>query len=254
MRMSPSRSPSLSRSPFNIPVSEEAPVLTPRLFSLFVAIGIGCTTATPLAGQPGFLRKARERIGQVTDVVQGTRSIACGLRRVCGTVQVAEHFSPESYESLAVTTFDGTASFDTDGALGLIRDEFEGMLVGGGFLLAANSNPAAVQNLVARGEANWSQQELAQLRQFITGVDAVIVVHIRQVDVGRCELPNGSMGRQATVHLAVRWLNVDAGEIPWVATHQATACSAAVTSALTEALQAAAAQLSGTLPRRSAAR
>lgn len=229
-------------------------MLAPKVLSLCVAIGVGCTTATPLSGQLGLLRKARERIGQVTSVVQGTRDVACGLKRVCGTVQVAEHFSPDTYESVAVTTFDGTGSFRTDGALGLIRDEFEGTLVSGGFLLAANSNPEAVQNLAARGDANWSQQELAQLRQFIIGVDAVIVVHIRQIDIARCELPNGSVGHQATVHLAVRWLNVDAGDVPWVATHQATACSAATTAARTEALQTAAAQLSGTLPRRSAAR
>lgn len=225
-----------------------------RAFSLLVALGIGCTTATSLTAQIGFIRKAQQQLSRAAETVRGAREFACSLKGVCGTVEVSEHFSPDNYESVAVTTFDGTGSFRTDGSLGLVRDAFEGTLVRGGYLLAANSNPEAVRNLASRGDGNWSPQELAQLRQFITGVDAVIVVHVRQVDLGRCDLGNRASGYQATVHLAVRWLNVDAGDLPWVATHQATACSASSAAALTEALQMTAGQLAGTLPHRSAVR
>lgn len=222
------------------------------VLSMFVLVGATCTITIPLAGQ-GLLDQARRRLQQASDVVQGAREVRCELQGVCGTVQVAAHFASESYESVAVTTFDGTRSFRSDGALGMIRDAFEGKLVNGGFLLAANSNPEAVQNLVARGDGNWSAQELAQLRQFIAGVDAVIVVHVREVHTGRCELENRSSGSRATVHLAVRWLNVDAGDVPWVASHQATTCAADRDAAQTAALQTAASQLANTLPRRSAA-
>jgi hypothetical protein len=223
-----------------------------RVLSMLIVAGATCAITMPLAGQ-SILDQARRRLQQASDVVQGAREVRCELQRVCGTVQVAAHFAAESYESVAVTTFDGTRSFRSDGALGMIRDAFEGTLVDAGFMLAANSNPEAVRNLVARGEGNWSAQELAQLRQFIAGVDAVIVVHVREVHAGRCELENRSSGRRATVHLAVRWLNVDAGDVPWVASHQATACSANADAAQTAALQTAAAQLASTLPRRSAA-
>jgi hypothetical protein len=215
--------------------------------SIFVVIAAVCLAAPPLSAQ-GILDRVRHRVGQVTEAVQGAREILCDVQLACGSIQQAEHFAAASYESVAVTTFDGSRSFRSDGALGQVRDAFEGTLVRGGFLLAANSNPQGVQELVARGDGNWSQEELAQLRRFITGVDAIIVVHIRQLDVGRCELANGSNGRRATVHLAVRWLNVDAGDVPWVATHRASACTTDSDLARTEALQTAAAQLAASLP------
>jgi hypothetical protein len=216
--------------------------------SVFIVLAAGCLAATPLSAQPGFLGRVRQGFDQLTGTVQQARDVMCEVQRACGTIQRAEHFAPGSYESVAVTTFDGTHAFRLDGALGQVRDAFEGTLVRGGFLLAANSNPQGVQELVARGEGNWGQQELAQLRQFITDVDAVIVVHIRRLDVSRCEVAGGSGGRLATVHLAVRWLNVDAGDVPWVATHRATACTNDLDTAATQALQSAAAQLAASLP------
>jgi hypothetical protein len=220
---------------------------TSMIRSLFVVLAAGCLVAPPLSAQ-GILDRVRQRVGEVTEAVQGVREVACHVQRACGTIQKAEHFAAASYESVAVTTFDGTHAFRLDGALGQVRDAFEGTLVRGGFMLAANSNPQGVQELAARGEGNWSQEELAQLRQFITGVDAVIVVHIRRLDLGRCELTGGSRGRLATVHLAARWLNVDAGDVPWVATHRATACTNDLDTAATQALQSAAAQLATSLP------
>jgi hypothetical protein len=56
---------------------------------------------------------------------------------------------------------------------------------------------------------------------------------------------------QATVHLSARWVHVDAGDVPWVATHKATVCENGPT-ALTTALQTAASQLATALPRRDA--
>jgi hypothetical protein len=227
-------------------------MLTSRVLSLFVTVAVGCATATPLSGQ-GILNRVRQGIGQVTEFVQDAQGVMCKVERACATIQAADYFSSASYESVAVTTFDGTRAFESDGALGLVRDAFEGTLVAEGFMLAANSNPEAVQALVARGDGNWGEAELVQLRQFITGVDAVIVVHIRQVDVGRCELPDGSRGRRATIHLAVRWLNVDGGDIPWVATHYVAACARNADTAQTNALRAAATQLAAMLPKRSTA-
>ncbi|HEU4882332.1 MAG TPA: hypothetical protein VFT45_08810 [Longimicrobium sp.] len=218
-----------------------------------VVLAAGCLAATPLSAQLGFLGRVRQGIDRVTGTVQEARDVMCEVQRACGTVQRAEHFAPASYESVAVTTFDGTHAFVLDGALGQVRDAFEGTLVRGGFLLAANSNPQGVEELAARGEGNWSQEALAQLRQFINGVDAVIVVHIRRLDVGRCETADGSRGHQATVHLAVRWLNADAGDVPWVATHRATTCASDLNTAATQALQSAAAQLAASLPLHTAA-
>jgi hypothetical protein len=221
--------------------------------TVFVVLAASCLAAAPLSAQLRFLGRVRQGIDQVTGTMQEARDVMCSVQRACGTVQRARDFAPASYESLVVTTFDGTHAFVLDGALGQVRDAFEGTLVRGGFLLAANSNPQGVQDLAARGEGNWSQQELAQLRQFINGVDAVIVVHIRRLDLGRCEVAGGSRGILATVHLAVRWLNADAGDVPWVATHRATVCADELNTAATQALQSAAAQLAASLPLRNAA-
>jgi hypothetical protein len=105
---------------------------------------------------------------------------------------------------------------------------------------------------MARGNA-WTDEELAQLKDFVQGIDAVVVVDMRRVDAGRCEVDGRPDGIQATVHLSARWLHVDAGDVPWVATHKATVCAGTtLAEAQAAALEAVATQLATTLPTRAA--
>jgi hypothetical protein len=54
-----------------------------------------------------------------------------------------------------------------------------------------------------------------------------------------------------TVHLSARWLHVDAGDVPWVATHKAAVCQQyASPDLLTKALETAAVQFTTSLPSR----
>lgn len=226
-------------------------MIKPRPFIFLLAAAICLVTPEPTAAQFGkVLEKAKKHVGQAKETVDDAREIRCDVQGVCGEVTQAGHFAPESYESVAVTVFDGTAHYRSAGIQGMVRDMFESVLVGNGFLLAANSDAASVREMIAKGEGEWADEELEQLKDFIHGIDAVIVVEIRQLEVGRCQISDGNRyGSEATVHLSVRWLNVDAGDVPWVATHSATECTeGGSTAASTEALETVASQLATTLP------
>ena len=58
------------------------------------------------------------------------------------------------------------------------------------------------------------------------------------------------IGTQVSVSLAARWLNVDVGDIPWVARHRVSVCEDGGTEGLTAALETAATQLATNLPAR----
>jgi hypothetical protein len=184
---------------------------------------------------------------------EAARSIRCGVGGVCGTVRQSDLFEPTGYESIAVTVFDGTGRFREAGTQGMVRDAFESRLIQNGYLLAASSDAAQVRAQMARGDG-WTDADLTQLKDFITAIDAVVVIDIRRVDAGRCTY-NGrpNAGTQATVHISARWLNVDAGDVPWVATHNAIVCAERDLGELhAMALKAAAEQLARSLPSRNA--
>lgn len=214
-----------------------------RIFVHPVAAVILVGTPVPCAAQLGdFLNQVKN------DVVGEVRSVDCFARGNCGEVDQAEHFSPGNYESIAVTVFDGTGQFRTPGVQGMVRDIFEGQLIENGFMLAASSDADSVQAMIAREEDAWSDQELAQLKDFVHGIDAVLVLEIHQLDVGTCRTSNRT-GTAATAYLSSRWLNVDAGDIPWMASHHAKICRREHSGVPpTEALEAASEQLAKALP------
>ena len=92
--------------------------------------------------------------------------------------------------------------------------------------------------------------ELAQLKDFVESIDGIVVVDINRVDMGQC-INDGQPGQEATAHISARWLNADAGDVQWVATHKATVCGAAGDAKLVaNATETAARQLAKALPKR----
>lgn len=222
---------------------------------VFASTLVTLLTATSSPGAAQILDGLKEKVsgvsGSVSDVkdlVSDARGVRCEVEGVCGEIQAAPSFAPEMYTSLAVTFSDASRRFARQPVDGLVRGIFEGQLLENGFLMAASSDVAAVQERIARGESGWSDQDLAQLQDFIHGIDAVLVTEVSRVDLGRCELGSGGHGTEATVHVSARWLNVDAGDIPWLGRHWATVCEDGGAQALTGALEKASVQLAGALP------
>lgn len=226
------------------------------LAALLVAVPL-LAAPTPAGAQLSkLLDNAKRQVNEAKGSVADARSLRCDVQGVCGDIKKSPNFSPQSYESVAVTVFDGTGTFRGAGTLGTVRDAFESKLVANGFLLAASSDADAVREKIARGQNGWTDEDLKQLKEFINGIDAVLVVEIRQLDRGYCKL-GGSRprnGSEATVGISVRWLNPDAGDIPWVGTHRVTLCEENTQAATlaTTALKTVATQLATALPTRSA--
>lgn len=194
-----------------------------------------------------ILDRLKKNVEQAKSTIDDAREIRCDVDGTCGEVWESDLFTPEIYQSLAVTAVDGTRRFDS-GAEGMVRNVFEGQLLENGFLLAASADAEAVRERIGRSEDEWSDEQLAQLSDFVHGIDAVVFVQVDQVELSRCEMEGDQFGTEATVHLSARWLNVDAGDIPWVARHRATACEDGGMPALTTALDEVSSQLAGTLP------
>lgn len=223
--------------------------------TLGIAAIVSALSMAAERGDAQLLDRLKKKVSETKNAVSDARSIRCDVQGVCGTVRQSELFEPGSYESIAVTVFDGTGRFRDAGTQGMVRDAFESRLVENGYLLAASSDAEQVRTQMARGDA-WTDEDLAQLKDFIKGIDAVVVVDMRRVDAGRCAVDGqANAGLQTTVHLSARWLHVDAGDVPWVATHKASVCEAAeLATAQTSAIQTAAAQLATSLPVRKASK
>lgn len=199
-------------------------------------------------GQVKFLDRVKDKVDDARESADVAAELRCDVQGVCGEVTAAEYFAPGTYSSLAVTFVDGSNRFRAAPVDGLVRGILEGQLMENGFLMAASADVAEVQKRIARGEGGWTDDELAQLKDFIHGIDAVLVAEVGQVDLARCELDAGVTGTEATVHLVTRWLNVDAGDIPWIGRHAASACEDGGSRALTAALEKTTEQLAGVLP------
>ncbi len=216
----------------------------PRLFISTFAVAV--LLAQPAPAEAQFLDKLKKKVSQAKDAMT---EASCALG--CGDVRKSDLFDGASYESLAVSVFDGTGQFQTQGTLGIVRDVFESRLLKNGYMLAADADANKVRARMARGN-EWTDADLAQLKEFVNNIDAVLIVDLRKVDTGRCTFnkqPNA--GVSATVHLSARWVHVDAGDVPWVATHKAAICQqSANPELLTKALEAAAIQLTTSLPAR----
>lgn len=218
---------------------------------LLIAVGASLLTTLPEVADGQLLGRLKKKVTEAKNTVTDARDLRCDVQGVCGSVVQSDLFAPGAYESIAVTVIDGTGRFREAGAQGIARDAFEGRLIEHGYLLAASADADKVRAQMQRGNA-WTDDELAQLKEFIDGIDAVVVVDLRRVDVAMCPIDGQpDRGMQATVHISARWLHVDAGDVPWVATHKATVCEDGPT-ALTTALQTAASQLATSLPRRDA--
>jgi hypothetical protein len=133
------------------------------------------------------------------------------------------------------------------------RDPFEGGLIEKGFLLAGSTEAATIQDRIGGGKEEWTDERLMQLKDFVADIDAVLVIDIQQLQTGRCTMKKD--GRDITameisVSMSARWLNVDVGDIPWVARHRVTVCEDGGAAALSAALETAASQLATNLPAR----
>lgn len=221
-----------------------------RMFLL--ALAAMWFTAPPAEAQ--ILDRLRRTIADAKSTLDDARSLRCEAQGVCGEVWASDLFAPEAYESMAVAVFDATRRFRSPDMQALVRDAFEGGLIEGGYLLAASTDASQVQERIGAGREEWSDERLAQLRDFISGIDAVLVVDIRSLELGRCTVKrnNRDVGAQrVTVGLSARWLNVDVGDIPWVALHEATVCEDGGRQAMSAALETVARQLATNLPKRS---
>ena len=234
-------------------------MISSRALGALLAAAALVAVPRPADAQIGkLLDRAKSKVNEAKGTVADARALRCDVQGVCGDIRQSEHFAPESYESVAVTVFDGTNAFRAPGVQGMVRDAFESQLVNNGFLLAASSDAAAVREKIARSPEAWTDEELKQLKDFVHGIDAVVVVEIRQLDRGRCKIDGDrpKYGTESTVHLSVRWLNPDAGDIPWVGTHRVSVCEegGAAAAGATSALETAASQLASSLPTRAAGR
>lgn len=223
-----------------------------RTFLLVALASVAGALYQPADAQK-WLDRVKKRVTETKNTLGDAQDLRCEVQGVCGTIRKSNLFAPDAYESVAVTAFDGTGRYGDAGTLGLLRDAFEGRLVDKGYMLAANTDADKVRAQMARGAA-WTDEQLAQLKEFVNGIDAVLVVDVRRVDLGRCEL-NGqpAAGLQATAHISARWVHVDAGDVPWVATHKASICEdPELQTAQTNAIDTAARQLATSLPVRNA--
>lgn len=222
---------------------------TRRLVPLF-ALGSFLSVPVPVYAQLGdFLDQVKTSVDQTGAMFDDAKAVRCDVQGACGQVVQADHFDPGSYESLAVTVFDGTGQYNMQGVEGMVRDVFESQLVENGFLLAASSDAATVREKIARSEGSWTDDDLKQLADFVEGIDAVLVVEIRQLNVGTCQ-SGERYGTEATAQLSARWLNADVGDVPWVGTHSAAVCRDHGSSVPSEALDKTAKQLASVLPAR----
>ncbi len=221
----------------------------PRLVPLAVAVACS-VAAAPTRGQ--IIDRIKQTVEDARETLGDARALRCDVQGVCGEVKKSPLFEASAYESLAVTVFDGTRRFNDAGLQGQVRDAFESAVIENGYLLAAETQVDAVKDRLGRQSPTDAQ--LAQLKEFVDGVDAVVVVDIRRVENSRCEITRDGRkryGTEATVHLSARWLNVDAGDVPWVATHKAAVCAEGGGREVWNlALQTAADQLATTLPER----
>jgi len=222
------------------------------LAALLVASSLLVVPSAARAQISKLIDQAKKQVNEAKGSVADARSIRCDVQGVCGDIKQSPNFKPQSYESVAVTVFDGTGTFRAPGTLGMVRDAFESKLVANGYLLAASSDAKVVREKIAREDNGWTDEDLKQLKDFIHGIDAVVVVEIRQLDRGYCKTDSKPPrnGSEASVDLSVRWLNPDAGDIPWVATHRLTQCEENTQAAAlaTNTLKMAASQLATALP------
>ena len=214
-----------------------------------LAVALAAVLLLPISANAQFLDKLKKKVNEAKTAVSDGRSVRCEVQGVCGSVRRSELFDPSRFESLAVTVLDNTARYGEQSAAGMARDAFESRLIANGFMLAADADAEKVRARMARG-ASMSDAELAELKDFVENIDAIIVVDIHRFDIGQC-MNGGQPGQEATAHISARWLNADAGDVQWVATHKATACGAAADPKLiATVIETAAKQLAKALPGR----
>ena len=222
-----------------------------RTFAIVTALAI---SALALPADAQVLRRIRNAVAEAKETIADARAVRCEVQGVCGEVWKSDVFTPDAYETLAVAVADGTGRYRTEAQQGLARDPFEGGLIEKGFLLAASTDAEKVQARIGGGKDEWTDEKLNQLKDFISGIDAVLVIDIRELRLARCTIEKDKQqiaATQVSLSISARWLNVDVGDIPWVARHSVTICEDGGAEALTVALETAAAQLATNLPARS---
>lgn len=200
------------------------------------------------------LDRLRNQVSKVKESVDDARALRCDVQGVCGEVWKSDLFAPDAYETMAVAVFDQTNRYRGEDMQLVARDPFEGGLIENGFLLAGSTESAKIQERIGGGKEEWTDERLTQLKDFVGGIDAVLVIDIQQLQMGRCTMKKDDRdvaAMEISVSLSARWLNVDVGDIPWVARHRVTVCEDGGQAALSAALETAASQLATNLPARS---
>lgn len=204
--------------------------------------------AATAAPAQSILDRARKALDGATSTAESVSELRCDIQGVCGTIRISADFAPRRYSSLAVAVTDGSRRL-SPGDLNVARDIFEGELITHGYMIAPNADVSKVRDLFAKGDASWSDRELKELAEFVTGIDAVLVLDIRQADRGQCRIGKRS-GAEAAVELSARWLNTPAGDVPWIGLHEADACATRESTALHDAIEKVSRQLAAQLPER----
>lgn len=218
------------------------------VLSLLAVIAVGA----PALSAQGLLDRIKKQVDVVNEATRDVRGLQCDVQGPCGTIRQSEDFAPARYSSLAVTATDASRMIPP-GTLGRARQAFEGQLIENGYLIAPSTNLTRARALFDKDEGSWSDDELRELAEFVTGIDAVIVLEVTEVGRSNCRL-NNRYAAEATVALSARWLNTPAGDVPWVGSHSATVCTSRQSGAISEALDKVAGQLASNLPTRRATR
>ena len=79
--------------------------------TLGIAAIVSALSMAAERGDAQLLDRLKKKVSEPKNAVSDARSIRCDVQGVCGTVRQSELFEPGSYESIAVTVFDGTGRF-----------------------------------------------------------------------------------------------------------------------------------------------
>jgi hypothetical protein len=195
-----------------------------------------------------IIDRARRQLDRINETTRQVRGLDCEVRGKCGTVRQSADFAPGRYSSLAVAVADASRRV-RENHLGQVRDIFEGALIENDYLLAPDASMTRVRQMFQRDRESWSEKDLEQLAEFVTNIDAVLLVTIQDVSTDRCQIDD-RYATEITVDISVRWLNTPEGDVPWTGTHSASTCTQRNSDSLGEALEKVSSQLASRLPNR----
>src|SRR5689334_5569869 len=154
--------PSRVRRDAHSPPPRAGVTMHPRSSLAALLLASGSVVAPTRAGGQisKLIDNAKKQVNEAKGNVADARSIRCDVQGICGDIKQSPNFKPQSYESVAVTVFDGSGAFRAPGTLGMVRDAFESRLVANGYLLAASSDAKVIREKIAREDNGWTDEDL----------------------------------------------------------------------------------------------